>query len=184
MKKKVQKKQENEIILGKKIRDVKINERQHFLLFVSMLLLFNGLLLASVWFVLINLNKWYNWVICVLLLGLSFWLSLKTFREQKRFHKCELFDNAISLNSIWFNLNIGYNEIYEMNVKVSTLDKIFHLNTKSLEVKIMGRRRKKFTIHFIEENAVKLKQEITILIDNFAQKQSKEIKINEEKTSD
>lgn len=173
-----------EIILGKKIRDVKTNEKQHFLLFVAMLILFNGLLLTAVWFVLMHLNKWYNWVVCVILVGLSFWLSLKTFREQKRFHKCELFDNAISLNSIWFNLNVGYHEIYEMNVKVSKLDRIFHLDTKSLEVKIMGRKRKKFTIHFIEENAIKLKQEITILIDNFAQKQSKEIKINEEKTSD
>ena len=182
-KEKKQKIKESEIVLGKKIRDVKINERQHFLLFVSMLLLFNGLLLTSVWFVLINLNKWYNWVICILILALCFWWSFKTYRDQKRFHKCEIFDNALVINSIWFNLVVGFNEIYEMNVKVSKLDKIFHLNTKSLEVKIMGRKRKHFTIHFIEENAVKLKQEITILIDNFAQKQNKEIKINEEKTS-
>jgi hypothetical protein len=42
---------------------------------------------------------------------------------------------------------------------------MFKLNTKSLELHMMGIRRKKFTIHFIEENAVKLKQEITMLID-------------------
>ena len=181
---KKQKIKEPEVVLGKKIRDVKINEKQHFLLFVAMLLFFNFLLMFACGYVLTHLNRWYNWVICFVLIGLAFWWSLKLFREQKRFHKCELFDNAISINSIWFNLNIGYNEIYEMNVKESVLDRIFHLNTKSLEVKIMGRKRKKFTIHFVEENAIKLKQEITILIDNFAQKQSKEIKINEEKTSD
>jgi hypothetical protein len=55
------------------------------------------------------------------------------------------------------------------------------LETKSLEVKILNRRRKKFTIHFIEENAVKLKQEITMMIDKYSVQQEK---INKEKTSE
>ena len=42
---------------------------------------------------------------------------------------------------------------------------MFKLKTKSLEVKIVGFKRKKVTIHFIEEDAVKLKQEITMLIE-------------------
>ena len=176
-----QKIEEKEIVLGKKIREVKINEKQHFLLFVFMILFFNFLLLFSVWFVLINLNRWYNWVVCFVLIGLSAWLSFKAYRDQKRFHKCDLFDNAISVNSIWFNIKIGYHEIYEMKVKVSVLDKLFKINTKSLEIRILGRKRSKFTIHFIEENAVKLKQEITMYIDKFVQKQSKEIKLNEDK---
>lgn len=180
-KNKKQKIEEKEIVLGKKIREVKINEKQHFLLFVFMLLFFNALLMFSAGFVLVKLNRWYNWVICFALIGICMGLSFKTYRRQKRFHRCELFDNAISINSIWFNIKIGYHEIYEMRVKVSVLDKLFKINTKSLEIKILGRMRKKLTIHFIEENAVKLKQEITMLIDKFVQKQSKEIKISEEK---
>ena len=43
--------EEKPLVLGEKIRDVKINEKQHFLLFVSMLILFNILLTASIWFV-------------------------------------------------------------------------------------------------------------------------------------
>ena len=165
---KKEKKQKNiveEVVLGKKIRDVKINEKQHFLLFVSMLILFNLLLVVSVWFVLINLTDWYYWVVCFMTLGLCFWLSLKTYREIKDFHKCELYDNAIVLTSIWFNIKVALKDIYEMNVKETLLDRIFKLNTKSLEIKILGQRRKKFTIHFIEENAVNLKQEIIIFID-------------------
>ncbi len=165
---KKEKKQQDEIeevVLGEKIRDVKTNEKQHFLLFVSMLILFNVLLIISVWFVLLHLKNWYNWVFCFALLGVGFALSFKTYRDIKNFHKCELYDNAIVINSIWFNLKVALKDIYEMNVKVSKLDKIFNLNTKSLEIKILGHKRKKFTIHFIEENAVKLKQEITMLID-------------------
>ena len=176
-KEKKQKTEVKEVVLGKKIRDVKINEKQHFLLFVSMLILFNILLVVSVWFVLMNLTDWYYWVVCFSILGLSFWLSLKAYGEIKHFHKCELYDNAIVINSIWFNIKVEFKDIYEMNVKESVPDKIFKLNTKSLEVKILGHRRKKFTIHFIEENAVKLKQEITILID----KNSSNNNINVEK---
>ena len=181
MKKNKQKNKTEELILVEKIRDVKINERQNFLLFISMLIFFNLLMLVSVWFVLIYLDRWYNWVICIGLLVLTFGLSFKTYRDTKNFHKCELYDNAISINSIWFNLNVDFKDIYEMQVKQSVLDKIFKINTKSLEIKILGHRRKKFTIHFIEENAVKLKQEITILIDKHTEQN--ENLIQEEKTS-
>lgn len=181
-KKKKQKDIVPELVLVGKIRDVKINEKQHFLLFVSILIFFNLLLLMSVWFVLIRLNEWYYWAICVALLALSFYLSFKTYRETKIFHKCELYENAISINSIWFNLNVELKDICEMQVKESRLDKIFKLGTKSLEVKILNRKRKKFIIHFIEEDAVKLKQEITMLIDRYTAPHKK-IKTSEDKKS-
>lgn len=171
-----------EVFLENKIRDVKINERQHFLLFVSMILFFNLLLLTSVAFVLIYLNIWYTWVICFILLSVSFGLSFKTFRETHVFHKCELYSNALVVNSIWFSLKVDLKDIYEMQVKESFLDKMFKLNTKSLEVKMLGYNRKKFTIHFIEENVVQLKQEITILIDKHTENKSK-TKNKKEKTS-
>ena len=56
-----------------------------------------------------------------------------------------------------------------MQVKETFWDRIFKLNTKSLEVKIMGQKRKRFIVHFVEEDAVKLKQEITMLIDRYVQ---------------
>ena len=159
--------------LGKKVRDVKINEKQHFLMFVSVLIFFNLLMLVSVWFVLIYLNRWYNWVICIAIVAVLFLLSFKSYRDIKSFHKCELYDNALVIKSIWFEIKVELKDIYEMNVKETRLDKIFNLGTKSLEVKILGRSRKKFTIHFIEENAVKLKQEITMMIDRYEKKISK-----------
>lgn len=177
-KEKKQKKKVPELVLGEKIRDVKINEKEHFLLFVSMLIFFNLLLIMSVWFVLLRLNEWYYWIICIFILSLALYLSFKEYRNTKVFHKCELYDNAIVMNSIWFNLKVELKDIYEMEVKESRLDKIFKLNTKSLQVKILGHKRKNFIIHFIEEDAIKLKQEITMLIDNYVQKLEK-TKINE-----
>lgn len=183
MKKKKTKLPEQEFVLGEKIRDVKINQKQHFLLFISMILFFNLLLMFSVGFVLIYLNRWYNWIICFALLFASFYLSFKEYRDAKTFHNCELYDNAVVINSIWFNIKVELKDIYEMRVKTSVLDKIFKINTKSLEVKILNRRRKKFTIHFIEENAVKLKQEIIQLIEKYTEKQNQNNLIAEEKTS-
>ena len=55
---------DTDIVVGDKVKDVKINERQHFLLFVSMLILFNALFIVSVYFVLYYIDRWYNWVIC------------------------------------------------------------------------------------------------------------------------
>lgn len=164
-----------EINLGNKIKELKINERQHFLLFVSMLIFFNMLLLVSVGFVLIYIDRWYNWVLGFSLLALSFWLSFKVYHSTKVFHKCTLYTNAIVMNSIWFNCVVELKNIYELRVKISILDKMFKLNTKSLEVKIMNNRRKKFTIHFIEENAIKLKQKIIDLIDQNAQLESNKL---------
>lgn len=181
-KSKKQKKEQIKLVLGKKIRDVKTNDRQHFLMFVSMLVFFNLLLVLSVWFVLTKLNSWYYWLICFTLLALCFWLSFRTYRETKNYNKFVLYDNAISLNSIWINFDVELKDIYEMNVKETRLDKIFKINTKSLEIKIMKHKMKKFVVHFIEEDVIKLKQEITMLIDRYSEVQEK-VKINE-KTSE
>ena len=42
----------------------------------------------------------------------------------------------------------------------SILDKMFKLNTYSLEVRLTNSKRKKFTIHFIEEDVNHLKTEL------------------------
>ena len=172
--KKKQKELVPEFVLGKKIRDVKINERQHFMLYVSLLILFNAFMVASAWFVLLYLTEWYYWVVCVSLVGVCCGFSFRSYLHIKNFHKCALHDNALSIKSIWINLDIEYKHICEIVVKESFLDKMFKLNTKSLELHMIGIRRKKFTLHFIEENAVKLKQEITMLIDKDNTKISKE----------
>lgn len=149
-----------ELVLGEKIRDVNINQKQHFLLFVSMIIFFNLLLLFSVGFVLLFLNTWYNWVICFAIIFICWALSFKTYRDIKSFHKCELYDNALVINSIWFNLKVDLKDICEIKVKTSILDKIFKIDTKSLEIHIIAHKRKRFTLHFIEEDAEKLKWEI------------------------
>ena len=79
---------------------------------------------------------------------------------------------------------IMYRVIYTvLKFQESSLDKTFKLNTKSLEIKLLRHKRKKFTIHFIEENVVKLKQEIIMLIDrNTTQFETNEENLNE-KTS-
>ncbi|MBQ8615289.1 MAG: hypothetical protein IJ415_01820 [Clostridia bacterium] len=155
-----------EVILGTKIRDVQINQKQHFLLFVAMMIFFNMLLLLSVWFVLMNLNTWYNWVICFATIFVCGGLTFRAYRNVKSFHKCELYDNALAINSIWFNINVDLKNICEIKVKESVLDKIFKINTKSLEIHMVASKRKKFTIHFIEEDAEKLKWEILKLVED------------------
>ena len=182
MKKEKQKEQSPEFVLGEKIRDVKINERQHFTLFVSLLIFFNVLMIASAWFVLMYLTEWYYWIVCVFLVAVCCALSFRSYLHVKSFHKCSLHDNALSIKSIWINLDIEYKHIYEIIVKESILDKIFKLNTKSLELHMMGIKRKKFTLHFIEENAVKLKQEITMLIDKDGGKDIHEEVVKQTKT--
>ncbi len=167
-KEKKEKVKQPELVLGEKIKDVKINQKQHFLLFVSMIIFFNLLLICAVGFVLVYIDRWYNWVLCFVLIGLSFGLSFRTYRNIKTFHACTLYDNALVINSIWFEIVVDLKNIYELQVNRSVLDRIFRLETHSLEVKMLNSRRKKFTIHFIEENAVRLKQKIIQQIDKIS----------------
>ncbi len=168
---------DEDIVVGDKVKEVKINERQHFLLFVSMLIFFNSLLVISVGFVLLYIDRWYNWVLCFAILAISAWLTFRAYRKTTVFHRCTLHKNAIVINSIWFNRIVELKNIYELNVKKSFLDKMFKLNTNSLEVKIMNNRRKKFTIHFIEENPVKLKQKIIRMIDESVQSETNKLEV-------
>ena len=92
-----------EFILREKIRDVKINERQHFMFYISMMVLFNAILVASVAFVLVYLNMWYNWVLCFMVVAVCVYLTFNTYLHEKNFHKCAIHKNAIVVNSIWFN---------------------------------------------------------------------------------
>ena len=154
-----------EVELGTKLRNVKINQKQHFLLFVTLMVVFNMLLLMSVWFVLINLNTWYNWVICIVIVFICWGLSLRAYCNVKNFHTCTLYDNALVVNSIWFNFEVDVKNICGITVKETVLDKIFKTQTKSLEINIIGCRRKKFTLHFIEEDVEQLKWEILKLVD-------------------
>ena len=149
---------------GDKIKDVKINERQHFLLFVSVLLLFNVLLLASTIFVLVFLTKWYNWLMCIVIWVICAWFSFKAYRDEKNYHKCAIYNNAIVVNSIWFNIVVDFKNIYDIKIKESNLDKMFNTNTHSMTLYLINGKRKKFTIHFIEEDVEELKNEILTLI--------------------
>ena len=131
-----------------------------------MIIVFNLILMFSVGYVLSHLSVWYNWVVCFGLMFLSWGLSFKAYRDVKVFHKCELYNNALVINSIWFNIVVDLKDICEIKVKESMLDKMFNIDTKSLEIRIVANRRKKFTLHFIEEDAEKLKWEILKTIED------------------
>lgn len=167
------KKIKNEIVLGEKVKDVAINQRQHSFFYVFMLIFFNSLMLASIWYVLMCLPVWYNWVLCTIIFGVCFGFSFRSYLNVKDFHKCEIYDNAVVVTSIWFNYTVQMQDIYEMVIKETILDKLFKINTKSLEIKIFGHKRKHLTIHFIEEDAEKLKQHIKKLIDKDQQRNRK-----------
>ena len=169
------KNQVEEFKLKEKVKEVKINEKQHFLLFISALMLVNMLLFASTIFVLVFLTKWYNWILCSLVWVVCFWFSFKVYRDRKIFHKCTLYKNAIAINSIWFNVVFEISHIYDVKVKESVLDRLFKINTLSMEIYLLNENRRKFTIHFIEEDANELKNEILSLIANST---SEEVKIN------
>lgn len=167
---KKQKKKIPEFVIGEKLKDVKVSEKQHFLLFVSLLVFFNLLLYASLVFLLVYLNNIFNWIISggsVLLCG---WLSFKMYRDLKSYHKCEVYNNALVVNSIWLNVVIPLENIYEIKVKKSFLDSLFKMDTYSLEFHIMKQRRTKFTLFFVEEDANLLKDEILKLINQNEEK--------------
>lgn len=168
------KKQEKEaevFVLGNKVRTVKINQRQHLMFYIAMMVLFNAILVASVAFVLVYLNMWYNWVLCFMVVAVCAYLTFHTYLHEKNFHKCMIHSNAIVVKSIWFNFVADFSKIVLIQPKKSVLDKMFKLNTYSLEVRLTNSKRKKFTIHFIEEDIKKLQLELEEYVSNSKQEQ-------------
>ena len=168
------KKQEKEaevFVLGNKVRTVKINQRQHLMFYIAMMVLFNAILVASVAFVLVYLNMWYNWVLCFMVVAVCAYLTFHTYLHEKKFHKCMIHSNAIVVKSIWFNFVADFSKIVLIKPKKSVLDKMFKLNTYSLEVRLTNSKRKKFTIHFIEEDIKKLQLELEEYVANSKQEQ-------------
>ena len=168
------KKQEKEaevFVLGNKVRTVKINQRQHLMFYIAMMVLFNAILVASVAFVLVYLNMWYNWVLCFMVVAVCVYLTFNTYLHEKNFHKCMIHSNAIVVKSIWFNFVADFSKIVLIKPKKSILDKMFKLNTYSLEVRLTNSKRKKFTIHFIEEDIKKLQLELEEYVANSKQEQ-------------
>ena len=168
------KKQEKEaevFVLGNKVRTVKINQRQHLMFYIAMMVLFNAILVASVAFVLVYLNMWYNWVLCFMVVAVCAYLTFHTYLHEKNFHKCMIHSNAIVVKSIWFNFVADFSKIVLIKPKKSVLDKMFKLNTYSLEVRLTNSKRKKFTIHFIEEDIKKLQVELEEYVANSKQEQ-------------
>ena len=168
------KKQEKEaevFVLGNKVRTVKINQRQHLMFYIAMMVLFNAILVASVAFVLVYLNMWYNWVLCFMVVAVCAYLTFHTYLQEKNFHKCMIHSNAIVVKSIWFNFVADFSKIVLVKPKKSILDKMFKLNTYSLEVRLTNSKRKKFTIHFIEEDINKLQSELEEYVAKSKQEQ-------------
>ena len=168
------KKQEKEaevFVLGNKVRTVKINQRQHLMFYIAMMVLFNAILVASVAFVLVYLNMWYNWVLCFMVVAVCAYLTFHTYLQEKNFHKCVIHSNAIVVKSIWFNFVADFSKIVLVKPKKSILDKMFKLNTYSLEVRLTNSKRKKFTIHFIEEDINKLQSELEEYVAKSKQEQ-------------
>ena len=168
------KKQEKEaevFVLGNKVRTVKINQRQHLMFYIAMMVLFNAILVASVAFVLVYLNMWYNWVLCFMVVAVCVYLTFHTYLQEKNFHKCMIHSNAIVVKSIWFNFVADFSKIVLVKPKKSILDKMFKLNTYSLEVRMTNSKRKKFTIHFIEEDINKLQSELEEYVAKSKQEQ-------------
>ena len=168
------KKQEKEaevFVLGNKLRTVKINQRQHLMFYIAMMVLFNAILVASVAFVLVYLNMWYNWVLCFMVVAVCVYLTFHTYLQEKNFHKCVIHSNAIVVKSIWFNFVADFSKIVLVKPKKSILDKMFKLNTYSLEVRLTNSKRKKFTIHFIEEDINKLQSELEEYVAKSKQEQ-------------
>ena len=145
---------------SKKIKDVKINERQHFFLFFTMLIVFNIIMISASITLLVMLKEWYLWLLVTVVLAVVLWVSYRTYRDRQSFHRCELHERYLVVNSIWFDTLVDLSQVFDVKVKKSWLDKLCKINTLSLEIYMKSSTRSKFTLHFVEEDAEALKDEI------------------------
>ncbi len=149
MKKKKEKKPQ--FVVGKKIREIKIDKKQQMVELAFAVAAFAVILLGGLLSLGLMFNKWYVWMICGILLVYFLTHSITSVMRAASHPKYILHENCLVLNSIWHYGIIPLRSI----TKIETKNTIFDSKEEksiSIVVHYEDDGDKKMTLHSVTEN--------------------------------
>ena len=144
-----------EFVLTEKIKEIEIDKFQANFLLNLMLVLFNIFLFAAVVTFVMALNRWYVWLIIVLIEIFCVSFSVVTFFKAQK-NSFEISSNAISIKTAWFDGVIKLNCIYKITPKQTLFDKMMKRNNYTLTIYFNDNGYFKIKIYNIKENVNEL----------------------------
>lgn len=161
-KKTLKKKKDNEIFVGEKIRDLKIDLNINLFILSVLLIVFNCVLIISALMLAHWIDIWWVWLIDIIISIFCVAHSVNTFFANRKNYKFSLHKNCLVLNSMWYyNTKIDYSLIRKINTKIGFWDKAFGRGTCSLVIYLKDDLRTRINLYFLKEDPVKLYNELT-----------------------
>lgn len=152
---------ENQKIFGKKIRMIEINHKLHLTVLLILLILANIMLILSLIYFCVCMRIWFAPVLSGVMLSFCVLKSVKTYLGSKKLdrgHKYTIYENGLSLKSIWYDQRILYSNILMVEAYETFWDRIF--KTKTLVIYVKAYKKNKILLPYICEDINNLSEEI------------------------
>ena len=143
-------------IIGKKIKEIKIDKIQYMKELAFAVSVFAILLAAGAISLAMLIKYWFSWVISGVLI--IYFLSHTAFFiiKTSRSPKYVLCENCLVVNSIWHFDIVELSKITNMKTKNTIFDGADYIKKASLVVYYQDKSEHKITLHSITENVPKL----------------------------
>ena len=149
-----------ELVPGKLIKEITIDEHQHLFWLAVLLILSNILLLFAVIYLVIQFMKWYIWLIDICVLVYCIVQSVRTYKNSSKIRVYLLYNNCLVVKSLLYDTAIDLSQVFEVKPKRTLMDKLAKKDTGSIEIFIKSKSRDKIILRYINEDIDKLCQQI------------------------
>lgn len=156
-----------QIQVGAKIRDLKIDLSTNLFILALLLIVFNCVFICSALLLAYWINIWWVWLIDIIIALYCAFYSLATFvYYNSNNYYYSLHENCLVLNSIRYdNTIIEYKMIKQIKTKIGFWDKIIGRGTCTMTMYLNDDAQTKIKIYFIKENATQLYNEIWTIVN-------------------
>ncbi len=149
-----------EFKVGKRIKEIQIDKKQHVVELSFAVSIFAVLMLGGLISLGAMVNRWYVWFICGILLLYFITHAVISIIKASRNPKYLLCENCLIVNSIWHFGIVKLDTIQKMEIKTTIFDNIQKDGMQSLAIYYKDNEMRKITLHSITEDLNALVEEI------------------------
>ena len=146
--------------LGKKIKDIKINQKKYRWFIFSMLIVFNLILVGGIVYLCVNIPKWYIFTIVSVVWALCLAESVRVFVKSKSAYKYKIYEKCLLIQTIYSKYILKLENVYLVETKTSLADKMAGDDTYTLIVHVKDNVREIVKLPFVNEDSTLLTQTI------------------------
>lgn len=141
-------------------RIVNIDHKQHKIILLIELIIFNLVLVFALLTLCIVCKVWYVYLIAVILLLTCLIYSIVVFIKNKNLNIYKLTNDSLYIRNEIMEINIKYSEIVKISFKKSFVDILTSRGAQTLIIHTTKKNYEKIYLYFIGENLSNLANEI------------------------